>query len=165
MRRKTPGFRTARASCGCKFMKSPALRSDMSRGPCSSYLCSHSWGISTGAASVVGPSFAWTRRMRWAQYRPIASRCSKRAPTTFSQFKCLCADSSNVRSIISSLKLIGYSWDLPQSSGLIERMEAYVALSHIFPPLDNTWTGPGMFDMSPTDDFATYYNNNQVTLV
>ncbi|KAJ6584912.1 hypothetical protein B0H19DRAFT_1107144 [Mycena capillaripes] len=66
--------------------------------------------------------------------------------------------------LVSALKLFGYFWDIPRSSELIEKMEAYVArykasssdsslspnlaLAQIF-PFDNNWTG--MFGMDQCD--------------
>ncbi|KAJ7134563.1 hypothetical protein C8R44DRAFT_770813 [Mycena epipterygia] len=98
--------------------------------------------------------FDWSSLRGWAQFCLAEADAAGAIPP---------ARVKVFETIISSLKLIGYSWDLPQSSGLIERMEAYVALSHIFPSLDDTWTGTGMFGMSQSDQFATYYNdNNQV---
>ncbi|KAJ7780568.1 hypothetical protein DFH07DRAFT_792749 [Mycena maculata] len=67
----------------------------------------------------------------------------------------------------SALKLFGYSGDTTHSSGLIDRMEVYLAkhrnpanssLAHLF-PLDNSWTGMFPLDIGLGDASLTYYDN------
>ncbi|KAJ7780591.1 hypothetical protein DFH07DRAFT_949826 [Mycena maculata] len=67
----------------------------------------------------------------------------------------------------SALKLFGYSGDTTHSSGLIDRMEVYLAkhrnpanssLAHLF-PLDNSWTGMFPLDIGLGDPSLTYYDN------
>jgi len=69
--------------------------------------------------------------------------------------------------LISALKLFGYSWDIPRSAELIGRMEACIAqhkaaselssnsaLAHLF-PYENSWTGMfgiGQYDLTSYDD-------------
>ncbi|KAJ7147477.1 hypothetical protein C8R43DRAFT_1237279 [Mycena crocata] len=64
--------------------------------------------------------------------------------------------------LISALKLVGYSWDIPESAVLIDRMEAYLAQYSSFDassalvpnfPLDNAW----MFGLDPAYDSLTPY--------